>query len=56
MKYIKQINNLKIYFDRSYGHVVMTLGKSKLKDRATLKEAEEFCKQNDRYIAKGKGN
>ena len=45
MKYIKQINNLKIYYTEWFRYCVMTPEKIILEDRMTLKQAENFCKK-----------
>lgn len=50
MKYIKQINNLKIYYTPWFKHCVMTPDKIVIEDRMTLEQAEEFCKNNKTYL------
>ena len=44
LEYVTEMNGLDVYFSSTYGRVVMTKGKSKLKDRLTFKEAEDYCK------------
>lgn len=49
-QYIKQINNLKIYFTDWFQYCVITPDKIILEDRMTLEQAETFCKNTKDYI------
>ncbi len=51
-QYIKQINNLKIYFTPWFQYCVETPQKIVLEDRMTLKQAEEFCKNTKDFLIK----
>lgn len=51
-KYIKQINNLKIYFTPWFKYCVITPDKIVLEDRMTLEQAEEFCRNTKDFIIK----
>ena len=42
-KYIKQINNLKIYFTEAYQYTVWTPDNKCWEDRMSLEEAELYC-------------
>ena len=52
--YIKQINNLKIYFTTWFKYCVITPDKIVLEDRMTLEQAEEFCRNTKDFIIKKK--
>lgn len=49
-KKIKQINNLLIYYTEIYQYAVWTFDGKCLEDRLTLRQAEEFCKENKDYV------
>lgn len=49
-QYIKQINNLKIYFTPWFKYCIETPGKIILEDRMTLEQAEKFCKNTKDFI------
>lgn len=51
-QYIKQINNLKIYFTPWFLYSIETPAKIVLEDRMTLKQAESFCKKTLDFIKK----
>ena len=49
MRYIKQINNLKIYYSNYFNHCIVTPNKIIIEDRLTLKKAENFCRHTLDY-------
>ena len=50
MKYIKQINNLKIYYTPWAKYCIMTPYRIILEDRMTLEQAENFCKYTFDFV------
>lgn len=52
MKYIKQINNLKIYYTPWFKYCVQTPDKIILEDRMSLLQAENFCKNTKDFLKK----
>ena len=51
-QYIKQINNLKIYFTPWFLYSIETPARIVLEDRMTLEQAESFCKKTLDFIKK----
>ncbi len=51
-KYIKQINNLKIYFTEWFKYCVINPYNIVLEDRLTLEQAENFCKNTFDFTLK----
>lgn len=51
-QYIKQINNLKIYYTPWFNYCIETPQKIILEDRLTLKQAETFCKKTLDFLNK----